>query len=253
MSGYARLPMDADSMLVEARRETGIDLEDAAAREPLARLVSSLNEEAGFSAEGALGKHQYLLRFLKNRLRMQRDLEAHPEILDIELLPPVVINGMARTGSTKLQKILAATGLFNWVPMWLCMNPSTWSGEPKEDLGPRIEDVNRYIDWFKERSPQAQSAHAIAAEEPEEDSYIMMHSLVSQTLSGYANAPSYLEWYLGQNLASQFEYVRDTLKYLVWQGLADPNKPFVLKSAMSLGYEDGLLAAYGKLNILVTH
>ncbi|MEM1404872.1 MAG: sulfotransferase [Pseudomonadota bacterium] len=253
MQPYAKLPMTAQEMLAEARRLTGIEVLDEEAREPLHVLVDSLNREGALSESGARAKHDYLMRFLKNRLRLQRDLAAHPEILDIELLPPVIINGMPRTGSTKLQKVLAATGVFNWLPMWMCMNPASWTGEPGEDTGPRIQDIENYITWFQEASPQAQSAHAIAADEPEEDSFLMMHSLVSQTLSGYANAPSYLAWYLDQNIALQFEYTRTMLKYLLWQGLADPQKPFVLKSAMSLGYEHALLEAHGPAHLLVTH
>ncbi|MEM1052859.1 MAG: sulfotransferase, partial [Pseudomonadota bacterium] len=51
----------------------------------------------------------------------------------------------------------------------------------------------------------------------------------------------------------QFEYVVDTLRYLVWQGLADADKPFVLKSAMSIGAEDGIMKAHGAPNLIMTH
>ncbi|MEM6962314.1 MAG: sulfotransferase [Myxococcota bacterium] len=245
--------MSADDMLEEARRLTRIDLVDEAAREPLNILIDSYNRDACLSEEGAEGKHEYIVRFLKNRLRALRDFAAHPEIRDIELKPSVIINAMPRTGSTKMQKVLAATGEFNWLPMWMAFNPASWTGEPNEDVTPRIEDTQKFIDWFSARSPDANAAHAMDALEPEEDSYVMMHSLMSRTMSGYANASSYLEWFAAQDQSLQFEYVVDTLKYLVWQGLADPTKPFVLKSAMSIGAEDGLMKAHGAPHLIMTH
>lgn len=253
MRNSSKLPMNADEMLAEARRLTGIDIADEAAREPLNVLVNSLNNEAGLSTEGAPAKHDYLMRFLCNRLRMQRDFAAHPEIADIQLKPPVIINAMARTGSTKMQKVLAATGDFNWLPMWVGMNPASWTGKPNEEITPRINDIKKWVSWFTTRSPQANAGHAMEPMEPDEDSTIMMHSLISQTMSGYANAPSYLEWYFGQDRSIQFRYTTDMLKYLVWQGLADPAKPFVLKSAMSIGNEEHLLAAHGKPFLITTH
>ena len=253
MTNFATMPMSADEMLDEARRLTGIDIVDAEAREPLTILIDSYNSQARFSQEGAEGKHRYIMRFLKNRLRMQRDFLAHPEIRDIELKPSVIINAMPRTGSTKMQKVLAATGEFNWLPMWMALNPASLTGEPNEDVTPRIEDTNDFIDWFCSRSPDANAAHAMDAMEPEEDSYVMMHSLMSRTMSGYANASDYLEWFAGQDQSLQFMYVVDTLKYLVWQGLADASKPFVLKSAMSIGAENGLSKAHGAPHLIMTH
>lgn len=253
MTQYATMPMSADDMLEEARRLTGIDLVDEAAREPLNILIESYNRDARFSEEGAKGKHEYIIRFLKNRLRMQRDFAANPEIRNIVLMPSVIINAMPRTGSTKMQKVLAATGEFNWLPMWMAFNPASWTGKPNEEVAPRIQDTQNFIDWFSARSPDVHAAHSMDALEPEEDSYVMMHSLVSRTLSGYANASSYLQWLAAQDQSLQFEYLVDTLKYLVWQGLADPAKPFVLKSAMSIGAEDGLMKAHGAPHLIMTH
>ncbi|MGD1954239.1 MAG: hypothetical protein ACFBZ9_03160, partial [Sphingomonadales bacterium] len=108
-----QLPMDAMALLKAAQKETGIPLSDEQAFVPLTRLIDSYNADAHFTADGAAGMHTRLMRILKNRLRMVRDFAAHPDILDIELKSPVIINAMARTGSTKMQKVLAATGDFN--------------------------------------------------------------------------------------------------------------------------------------------
>lgn len=247
------LPITADEMLALARKQTGIDLIDEAALTPLPKLIESYNTDGQFTQEGAKGMHVRLMRILKNRLRMVRDLQAHPEILDIALKPPVIINAMARTGSTKMQKVLAATGDFNWLPNWKVLNPSSLTGKPGEDVSARIADVEADEAWFDAASPDAKRAHSFAAGEPEEDSMLMAQSLISPTLTGYADADSYVLWTLEQGMEHQFLYLRDALKYLVWQGLADAAKPFVLKSAMSYGFEDALLQAFPGAKLIMTH
>ena len=49
-----------------------------------------------------------LLQLLKNRLLLTDLLARHPEIHEIELVPPVVIAGLPRTGTTHLHNLLAA-------------------------------------------------------------------------------------------------------------------------------------------------
>lgn len=247
------LPMDAAGFLSAAQTETGITLVDEAAVGPLTRLIESYNADAQFTADGAAGMHMRLMRILKNRLRMLRDVAAHPEILDIALKPPVIINAMARTGSTKMQKVLAATGDFNWLPNWKVLNPSSVTGVPHEDVLSRIEDVKADEAWFDAASPDAKLAHSFAADEPEEDSMLMAQSLISPTLTGYADADRYVMWTLEAGMQHQFLYLRDALKYMIWQGLADPQKPFVLKSAMSYGFETDLLKAFPGAKLIMTH
>src|SRR3546814_4923922 len=81
-----------------------------------------------------------LLRSLVNRLRMLRDFAAHPEIREQSVREPIFVAGYLRTGSTKLVRMLAASGDFNDLPLWKARNPSSITGIPGEDPGARIAD-----------------------------------------------------------------------------------------------------------------
>lgn len=253
MTDWPQIDGTADELMAEARRVTGIDIIDDEAAEPLAILLDSHNRSARFSPDGAVQKRAWFLRMLKNRLRMQRDLAAHPEILDIELLPPLLINAMPRTGSTKAQKMMAATGAFNSLPYWMCLNPASFTGRPDEDVSARIGEAEAYAEWFDAASPEARYGHHMSALEPEEEAYIMMQSLRSHALTGFAAAPDYADWVAGQDLELQYRYLNDTLKYLIWQGLADPEKPFLLKCVVNLGFEREIRAALRGVRIAVVH
>ncbi len=253
MTEWPQIQGTAAELLDEARRATGIELVDDDAVEPLTVLLRSYNESAQFTLAGAAMKRTYVLRILKNRLRMARDLAAHPEILDIELLPPLLINALPRTGSTKMQKTLAATGDFNFLPYWMCMNSGSETGVPHEDVRNRIADIQAYADWFGQASPYTKNGHDMSPHEPEEEAYVLMQSLRARALGGFARADEYASWLGDQDLGHQYQYLHTVLKYFVWQGLADPAKPFLLKCVVNLGLEAEIRQALPNVNIAVMH
>jgi hypothetical protein len=242
-----------EALLAEARTRTGIDIIDHDALLPLSKLVHSLNTDSQLHAEGAAGMQSRLLRILSNRLRMQRDYAAHPEIANEKIEAPTFICGMARTGSTKLQKLLAASGDFNWLPYWKVLNPSLITGDRNESPQPRIDDTEAFARWFDAASPETKAGHAFETHEPEEESFIFEHSLRSATFLGWAPLNSYLEWLFTQDLTAQFTYLRDTLKYLQWQGLAESGKRWVLKCPLYSGLEPLLLKVFPDARLVMTH
>lgn len=253
MTAQPRIEGTPAQLMAEARQAVGVDIVDDAAVEPLSILVDSYNASTRFTPGGAVQKRAWVLRILKNRLRMLRDFAAHPEIHEIELLPPLLINTMPRTGSTKLQKMLAATGDFNWLPYWMCMNSASETGVPNEDVSGRIADIAAYAEWFDQASPDTRFGHHMEPLEAEEEAYVMMQSLVSHTLAGFATATDYSAWAAEQDLGHQYRYLTDTLRYLIWQGLADRDKPFMLKCVANLGFESQIRDAIPGVQIAMTH
>lgn len=58
------------------------------------------------SARGLMGVHANFKRFLVNRLRWEADVEKHPQILEEDVSDPIIILGLPRSGTTKLQRFL---------------------------------------------------------------------------------------------------------------------------------------------------
>jgi len=249
----ATLPHSAEEMLVLAQQETGIEFDDSAILPALERLVDSFNRDGQPHEQGAVMLHQRVLRSLKNRVRMGRDLASHPEILEQPLRPPIFICGMARTSSTKTQKLLASSGDFNFLTYWKALNPSLYTGDPSESSQPRIDDADTYAKWFDEQSPDTKYGHSFETHEPEEDSDILGHSMISPVWYGWAPLGSYLEWLGEVGLSAQFQTLKDTLKYLQWQGLASEEKRWILKCPLYSGLEPLLLEAFPDATLIMTH
>jgi hypothetical protein len=252
MSGY-RISLSPEALMARAREKAGVDLVDTAAIEPLALLHRSLCEEAQLSEEGAKGHERKLLRLLTNRLRMQRDYADHPEIAAQKIKGPLIVMGMARSGTTKTQKVLAVSGDFNWLPFWQTHNWASVSGHPHEATEGRIRDADEWCSWFAERSPEAKFGHPFETFEPEEDTLLCEGSLVAASFIGYGHVPSYLQWVAIQPTAQMFEFLRDVMKYLQWQGLASADRTWLLKSPLYNGLEPEILKVFPDARFVMAH
>ena len=241
-----------EALLDEARRRTGIEVIDHEAEAPLRVLIKSFNE-SGLHAEGAAMMQTRLVRILSNRLRMQRDLAAHPEIMDEVIDAPIFICGMARTGSTKTHKLLAVAGDFNWLPYWEVINPSLITGDRTESPRERIDDTEAFARWFDAASPETRAGHSFETHEPEEESFVLEHSLRTPTFMGWAPLSEYLAWLLTQDFSLQFRHLRTTLKYLQWQGLATSKRRWVLKCPLYSGLEPLILDLFPDASLVMTH
>jgi len=247
------IPLTVPQLLDRAREISNVDLEDTPALEPLSVLVNSFNQEAQLHEAGAHAVQDRLLRHLANRLRMLRDFAAHPEIRSQSVRAPIFIAGYLRTGSTKLHRMLSASGDFNHLKLWMTLNPSSLTGKPGEDTFPRTKDTDQFVCDLYSGSPEAASIHEQGAFLAEEESYIFCQDLRCAGFLSYANVPSYLRWLAMQDLRPTYDYLLDALKYLQWQGLADPNRRWILKSPFHMGQEKALLNTFPDATLLFTH
>lgn len=158
MQGFP-LQLSVEQLMARSREIAAVDIVDEAVIEPLTILHRACCEEGQLTEAGSKAHTYKLLRLLSNRLRMQRDFLRHPEIAEQRIEGPIIVMGLARSGTTKLQKALAASGDFNWLPLWQCFNWASLSGLPGESTEPRIAEVEGFCRWFDARSPYTRRGH----------------------------------------------------------------------------------------------
>ena len=245
--------LSGNFLKAKAREITGIDVDDQEADAALTVLCNAYRHDSNLHASGTVAISNYLLRLLSNRLRMQRDFINHPEIAEEEITSPVFLWGMPRTGSTKAQKLLAASGDFNFLTFWESHNPALYTSDRGESPESRIRDTDEFAQWFREASPGTLHTHPLQTHEPEEETFILMHSLRTPCFIAFSDTTSYLQWLATQDMTAQFAYLKDTLKYLQWQGLASAAKPWLLKSPVSYGMESAVLSVFPDAKLVMTH
>ena len=128
---------DVTELLETARRRTGLrDAGDPSFLRALKELVRSINAESSMTPAGAEAATERWLRLLVNRLRFEADLARSPEILEQRLLPPLVICGLPRVGSTKLHRLLAEGGAFQTLLFWQGLKTGIGEASTTPKAGP---------------------------------------------------------------------------------------------------------------------
>ena len=249
--GLPVVEIDEATLLDRARRLTGLsDFGDPFFREPLRVLLDSFATEAELTMLGRVIARTDVVRLLENRLRMTDVLNHHPEIAAGEIVQPIVIVGLPRTGTTILHELMAQDPA-NRVPMtWEVMHP--WPPPEREtyETDPRIALVERHFSGVDRLIPGFKAMHPMGAELPQECVALTAHDFASMLFSTTHWVPSYHAWLDRADLRWVYAAHRRQLQYLQWRCSAER---WVLKSPGHLWALDGLLAIYPDARIVQTH
>ncbi len=122
-------PLDSAALHTQASHDLGLaDFGPDDYRQRLDVLLAALAEVPGLTPMGIVSFHAQLLQLLKNRLLLVDRLTRHPEIHEIELVPPIIVAGLPRTGTTHLHNLLGADpGASHRCPTGRAWSRSWWT------------------------------------------------------------------------------------------------------------------------------
>ena len=124
-----RISLDPASILDEAAEIAGCnDFGDASFHAPLERLCDALDGEANLNAAGRAAQRDRILNILVTRARTEAFLADHDEILDEEIVAPVVIVGLPRSGTTMLHRVIAEDPEFDSAKWYEVRYPAPFDG-----------------------------------------------------------------------------------------------------------------------------
>ena len=242
---------DAGALISAARRTTGLtELSDAPLLEPLTRYCEALNTEARLSPFGRIVQRERLKGLLINRLRMDDLMRRRPDLLDQPDPDCLIIAGLARTGTTFLQRILAADPYARSLPAWEALNPAPFPGEVSGRPDARRRKGRQASGFVRWLAPDFRAVHPVEPGAPEEDILLLDLTLMSQTAEAVTHVPSYSKWLEAQDHQPTYRYLRDVLKIL--NGL-QPGTHWILKTPNHAEHLDCILDVFPKATVLVTH
>jgi hypothetical protein len=245
-----KIKLDKDELIKAARKVTGLDdLGKDFSDEPLVKLLRSVNEEANLHPVGRFITRQRFISLLSIRLRAEYFFRRYPEILDQPLYPAWIIIGLQRTGTTKLQRMLAADPDHRVIPSWEVINPIPLTLDEKEE-DKRIAVAKTSVTALKLLSPGFFAIHPIDVYEPEEDILLLDVSFLSTTPEAMMNVPSYAEWLEKTDQSEAYAYAVKLLKFLQWR---KPAKRWILKSPHHLEFPDLIEKHFEEVHFLWPH
>ena len=245
----------ADKLLLKARHQAGLDdFGFACFEQDFYIFIQSVEAQGNILPTRQRYFDDYIVGILVNRLRFVEDLKHHPEISQQLLRPPVVITSMPRTGSSKLQRMLAATDSFQAVRYWHIYQFARIPGCADGGIEQRIQKTRDFERWTNSTVPGFLQGHPMLTEEAEEEPILMESSFRSSWLACNFNAPDYLAHLMTTDHSDAYDYLALQLKYLQWQFYADNVRPYVLKSPGNLGNESQLQRIYPPgIKFIMTH
>ena len=248
------MKINANEIIDQAKSETGLsDLGEPLFSEGLNRLIDSINNEANLNEIGIQAQPIRIQGLLSNRLRFEEDLKKFPEILDQQIIAPIVIVGLPRTGSTMTHRLLASDPNHTAMLWWEGRYPALLPGEKRGDIETRMELGKAEVDAVVAASPEALDIHPWDYKGADEEILLLEHNFLSTVPESFMALPSYSKWIEEQDHTLAYEDLKKFIQYLQWQNPGREKKRWVLKSPHHLGFIDKMISVFPDAKIIQTH
>jgi hypothetical protein len=228
------------------------DFGEESFRKPLGVLLGCLNGEAKLNQLGRFARFQRTTQLLTQRLLLTELVRRHPEIRDQNISRPLIITGLQRTGTTKLQRLLAADPRWHTPLLWEALSPAPLPNEPPGDPSMRIAVAKAFTDALYTMAPEAMAGHSMSAESPEEETFAVEMSFRWTVPATFAHVPSYIEWVEAHTAVPTYQYLKLILQALQWQRTGG-DKPWNLKAPWHIGFLDAILEVFPDASIVQCH
>ena len=135
------------------------------------------------------------------------------------IVAPVVVVGMMRSGTTLLQRLLAADDRFHCAYGWEVVEvaPKLDGSWPAAGEDPRIVVSEQREAVSRELAPELFAIHPMYAREPEEEIVFLSDAFLSHVPEAGAHLPAYRSWIDTQDFAPAYAYLHRMLQFLQWQ------------------------------------
>jgi hypothetical protein len=219
--------------------------------EGLDRFVDSLNRDARLNDVGRFIAEERILLHVNNRLQYVGDRQRYPEIAQVDVVKPVFIVGLPRTGTTILHDILNQDPA-NRAPLtWELMFPSPPPEASVGDDDPRVAACQATIPTGDVQSTMFKAMHPMGATLSQECVVMMGETMCTPLFHNQLRVPTYQDWVdTDADWSAVYEFHRMQLQHLWWHKPADR---WMLKTGAHMWGLAQLLETYPDARIVFTH
>jgi len=247
------LSLDPEHLLAAARdraRSDDFGALDFAPR--LHAMVDAVEADRGLGPLGRLAIRQRTIRLLTSRLLIEELIRRQPEILDIEIVAPIIVIGLPRSGTTHLVNLIAADTRLRSLPYWESLEPVPLRGDgpARDGVDPRFARCARDYEAQMRMVPMLRAMHHQEPTAIEEEIELEDLDFASYTLEWLARVPEWRDFYRGLDQRAHYAYMKKVLQALTF--LRGPNR-WVLKSPQHLEQMPALLATFPDATFAITH
>jgi hypothetical protein len=249
--GLSLTRLDQRSLITVAKRRTGLEnTGDDRFLEGLGRILSeSTGRYTGF---GDAVLRSLLVRALEVRLRSVEYSKRHPDVLEVPIDQPIIVLGLPRSGTTLLQRLLAASLDRAQLEFWELMSVAPINEADLEaDKQRRIRELARMLRAAKLFVPELDRIHHATPTSPEEDWQLLVPSFQTLAFASAFGLEEYGRWLLSDaDMVWAYREFKQRLQIILHQR---PRQRLVLKCPDHLWFIDALTEVFPDAHIVQTH
>ena len=243
------LSLDMNELLTEATKNTDLnDFGDPGFKVGLEEILKTYDNN-NLTEAGKKSSRDRLLSILQVRLNIENAWKCYPEILEEEVIAPMFLTGMPRTGTSALVNLLAKDTAARPMKMWEGLNPNPLPGNPPEQEDPRFLAMKAAMEELN-LDPARAALHFSVADGPEECIHLTNHTFIDVQYGVECYMEPYATFFRQVDRKPIYEYHHNLLRMLQWQR---PGDRWLLKAPYHLWSLDLLVDHYPDCSIINTH
>lgn len=248
------IDLTPEALIAEAQRECGLDaFGDESFLPVMQLLLESADQHGALNPFGRFIARMRTVRSLKNRLWADACFAERPEIKQRRLSAPIIIVGPHRSGTTRLQHLLACDPQLQFLSTWEGTNPAPRPGLPECGREQRYEEVRQGLGARQHMYPGAFVAHPMEPDWPEEEMLLLNHSFCGFSPLGLYQVPEYYRWFIDGDKTFGYQYMADLMRLIAESRGEQGERRWLLKNPQHMLDLPILLAVFPDAKLIFTH
>ena len=211
-------------------------------RVPLRILTECLAKEAELSPLGRTMAHGQIVMALRARLNAAKLWREHPEILEWPTQPPIIILGQMRSGTTRLQRLLACDHRLAHTRFFESLMPVPRFARPVR--------TGIILSLLRRLNPELARIHPSAVGAPEEEFGLFSFSFGSAQFEAQWRIPTFSRWWEQASTSGLYVEFRRLLQTIAWSRKPKEGRRWVLKAPQFLQDLPAVLEAFPGASLL---
>jgi hypothetical protein len=241
--------LSSESLLAAARKRTGLhDFGGDDFREGLSVLTDALEGEARLTTIGRVAARKRLVGLLETRLLLVEHRRKNPAVKDEQIVKPLFVLGLPRTGTTVLYGMLASNPAMRSPASWEVARPFPPPGRSEDPK--RVAAMDKDLAGFRQIAPGLETIHPLGSRLPQECLALQAPQFASYEFPTTFPVPSYWAWLREQDLTPSYAFEKEFLQHLQ-SGHA--GERWILKTPGHLMWLDTLLHVFPDALLVHTH
>ena len=189
-----------------------------------------------------------LINLLSVRLRTEDAFKRIPAIAEQEVVAPLFVTGLPRSGTSALINLLSAAPENRGLLQWEVQFPDPWPDSEPGQPDPRYPYLVKAL--AANQNPEFQKIHYVDADTPEECVMIHAYAFSGVQLGFEIMLEPYRNWILAQDLEPMYAYQKRQLQMLNWR---NPGERWTLKAPAHMWSLPSILKAFPDAGFVWCH